>query len=331
MPAPPLLPLATFELQPTWVNRSGRVDRTACVEIRASELWPHAAFREVKRHRKSGETSYLEAIATIILAARFLHKLHVDRNPLTLQGDWRTSKANVMKRKALGTRHLALGGKGTRPKTQDSRPFHDERYPFDVEGQRRAYERYDGAFVRDHPLPAGNPNRGTPFTGGGKQIGLHCDWTQEIVIQRWRLHERLAKHYLVCPTGQTGSRDWGLGNGCDLHLPMGEGRGEGRGMGSSANPQSLLTTASPCRSCCGKTLKLFMPVCSIQESNDSELAEGWVRLVDARHAALGRPMPREVIELRHRLLQRYGLLFRGRRLVCRKCLGVRYGEVKPRK
>ncbi|MCH7604139.1 MAG: hypothetical protein IIB54_15380, partial [Planctomycetes bacterium] len=142
-----LPPLATLELKPTWVNRSGRVDRTACVEIRADELWPHATFRKVKRHRKSGEASYLEAIATITLAARFLHKLHVDRNPLTLQGDWRTSKANVMKRKALGTGHSALGGEGTRPKPQDSRPFHDERYPFDVAAQRRAYEKYDGVFV----------------------------------------------------------------------------------------------------------------------------------------------------------------------------------------
>ena len=42
-------------------------------------------------------------------------------------------------------------------------------------------------------------------------------------------------------------------------------------------------------------------------------------------------MPPDVIELRHRLLQRYGLLFRGRRLVCRGCLGVRYGEVRKSK
>ena len=43
------------------------------------------------------------------------------------------------------------------------------------------------------------------------------------------------------------------------------------------------------------------------------------------------PPPPVVIELWRRLLQRYGLLFRGRRLVCRGCLGVRYGEVKGKK
>ncbi len=89
-----------------------------------------------------------------------------------------------------------------------------------------------------------------------------------------------------------------------------------------------MPSASPC---CVKALKLFTPVCSIQESNDSDLAEGWIKLVDARYAALARPQPPVVIELRHRLLQRYGLLFRGRRLVCRGCLGVRYGEVKGKK
>ena len=316
-----LPPLATLELKPTWVNRSGRVDRTACVEIRAGELWPHATFREVKRHRKSGEASYLEAVSTITLAARFLHKLHVDRNPLTLQGDWRTSKANALKSPGRG--HSPVDLKTGRPEGQSAKPAGlqaskpapprggtDERYPFDVAAQRRAYEKYDGVFVRDHPLPAGNPNRGAPFTGSGKQIGLRADWTQEISIERWRLHEKLAKHFLVCP-------------GTGLPLPLGEGEGEG---------QSEFTCSSNrFRGCCRKAAKLFTPVCSIQESNDSELAEGWVKMVDARYTAACRPMPPTVIEMRHRLLERYGLLFRGRRLVCRGCLGVRYGEVKSRK
>lgn len=306
-----LPPLPTLSLKPTWVNRAGSVDRTACVEIRAGELWPHADFREVKRHPIAGETSYLEAVATITLGARFLHKLHVDRNPLTLQGDWRTSKSNAMKRKAIGNRHEAMVA--------------DERYPFDAEAQRRAYERFDGAFVRDHPLPAGNPNRGAPFTSGGKQIGLMADWTQTIAIERWRLHERLGKHYLRCPNS---------------HKPLAIGHKGGKdsetAISDPSSPYgiSLMAYGFQSHACQGKALKLFLPVCSIQEANDSELAEGWVNLVDGRYSggvAPCRPMPPEVIEMRYRLLQRYGVLFRGRRLVCRKCLGVRYGEVRKPK
>ena len=74
-----------------------------------------------------------------------------------------------------------------------------------------------------------------------------------------------------------------------------------------------------------------MPLCTKAEVLDAELAEGWIRMTDARYKAIRKPLPPEVIEMRHKLIQRYGLLFRGRRLVCRKCLGVRYGEVRKPK
>jgi len=70
-------------------------------------------------------------------------------------------------------------------------------------------------------------------------------------------------------------------------------------------------------------------LCYEREAADADIAEGWARLLDAhpRRERLFAAQP----ELRARytaIVARYGPLFKGRRLACRGCLGVRYGEVK---
>ena len=54
-------------------------------------------------------------------------------------------------------------------------------------------------------------------------------------------------------------------------------------------------------------------------------------LLDARLAASHRPISPELAQQRAALINRYGPLFRGRQLVCKNCLGLRYGEVKWRR
>lgn len=75
-------------------------------------------------------------------------------------------------------------------------------------------------------------------------------------------------------------------------------------------------------------MKLFLIVCSEAEAHDAEMAEGWVKLLDARAAAARQSLSATLMQHRAKLIERYGLLFYGRRLLCRTCLGLRYGEAK---
>ena len=133
--------------------------------------------------------------------------------------------------------------------------------------------------IRSHrPTPALNPNKGAPQT---KILGLWEHWSQTIRIERWRLHDRLAQHFMICP-------------GCNQ-----------------------------------KFRKLFMPMCTEAEAHDADLAEAWINQLDVRCRITHAPLPVSLMAQRASILDRYGLLFTtGRRLVCRKCLGLRYGEVR---
>ncbi|MHB1155986.1 MAG: hypothetical protein ACYC26_04015 [Phycisphaerales bacterium] len=123
---------------------------------------------------------------------------------------------------------------------------------------------------------------------------LPPNWSQTIKIERHRLHARLMQHFLVCP-------------GCGS---------------ASSNQKSAISNP--------KFLKLFLPLCTAAEWRDANM----VRMV-LSHAApwsLGLPskslhpvMPPEWVT---KLIHRYQpLLWRG--FACRRCLGLRYGEVKP--
>ena len=246
-------PLRTRHSQPSWVNRAGRIDRSACVELRASDIWPFAAFATIAHPCHHGARNpglvrgYREAASEINVSARFLARIQRNRRPRHLQGDLRTTKSNVM------------------------RP----RYPRSAITNQQEPRKH----IRIHrPTPALNPNKGAPQT---KILGLWEHWSQTIRIERWRLHDRLAQHLLICP-------------GCNQ-----------------------------------KFRKLFMPMCTKDEARDADLAEAWINQLDA-HQRIGRaPLPSSLMAHRSSLLGRYSLLFTtGRRLVCRKCLGLRYGEVR---
>ncbi|MCC6907010.1 MAG: hypothetical protein IT430_03630 [Phycisphaerales bacterium] len=156
-PTPPQL--ATLHTKPSWHNRAGRTDRSACIELRTSELWRHADFPP---HRLPGYNTRLSnapapaspsdssapprprgtrpcriAIARVTLDARFLNNLHEKRKPQQLAGDLRSRKSNIMKCR-----------------------------------------------YREAPyITAANPNKGATRL---KRLGLPADdWTQTIAVERW--------------------------------------------------------------------------------------------------------------------------------------------------
>ncbi len=224
------------------MNRSGRIDRSGCAELRASEVWRFAGFTTIAQPRRHGARNpglvhgYREAASGINVSARFLARRQHNRRPQHLQGDLRTTKSNAMKG----------------PNATSLCPA----------------------------APAFNSNKGAPQT---KMLGLWEGWSQPIRIERWRLHDRFAQHFLICP------------------------------------------------SCEQKFRKLFMPMCTKEEARDADLAEAWINQLDARYRLTRAPLPPSLMAQRASLFDRYGLLFTtGRRLVCRNCLGLRYGQVRAK-
>ncbi len=86
----PLPPLPTFAFAPSWHNRAGRTDRSACAELRPRDLLqPH----KPQRHKaKPSAASF-----TITITARRLARIHDRRLPYQLCGDRRTTKSNAMR------------------------------------------------------------------------------------------------------------------------------------------------------------------------------------------------------------------------------------------
>jgi hypothetical protein len=262
MQPPPIPHLRSLRSKPSWVNRAGRVDRSACFEVSASELWRRIPAQRWSEARSS---TGREARADFKVYAWLLQWLHNHRQPRELVGDWRTRKSNAMKDSII-----------------DPAPPPYWRGDLNVNF-------------------APNPNKGATRTKklglwGAGSIGFPDDeWSQVVRVERW---DRKAR-------GIKGSRD----------------------QGASIPPshQHFLI----CPACNRKMVKLMMVLCSEQEIDDAEIAEGWVRMIDAHPVYRRLRMNNSELGTRYsELVSRYGLLFRGRRLVCRNCLGVRYGEVR---
>lgn len=242
MPDPTLPNLATLSTTPSWVNRAGRVDRSGCLELRAGEVWRWVPSEDWRRARTFA------------------------RRATSPDWRWGSAKPNPDARVA---REL------TAPFIVAARflfELHDRRWPHLLVGDMRTTKsnvmRVEGKTgVRQFE----NPNRGALRT---KILGLDIDWRQTITVERWRLHERLSCHYLLCPR------------------------------------------------CGAKKAKLFMVLCTETEIDDATLAHAWL----ARRDTVAGNQPGTAAEAE--LIARYGLLFPPRTLLCRACLGLRYGEVK---
>lgn len=314
-PAPPKL--ATLHTKPTWHNRAGRIDRSACFVITASKLWrdvpdgdwkyrfkqPRCDASQVKpRQRVASRLKGLcDRYATRNLYARDLWMLHKCQQPYPLQGDFRTAKSNAL-------RHTPrpVDQRGDRPCAQGMR--------------------------QDNILGHGptNPNRGVGFNLY-KMLGLDCLWQTTLRIERYVQHAKLKQHFLVCPVcapiaaGQRTGVPVAAGSqpgGPAANNPP-SGRGPTATLGGTSPPANTHRDKLPGGLPPGRVTKLYLPLCTERELNDAHFAQLWLKT----HLHPNRPLPPIAVQL----IERYGELFNssgGRQLRCRQCLGLRYGEVK---
>jgi hypothetical protein len=318
----------SFGRMPSWVNRAGRIDRAACLELRASDIWrtaPPQAWRAASN--RAGPIAY----ADIPIDAHHLARLHDSRPARALAGDLRTPKSNAMKNPGdppgqggQRRKHLKPGDQPWRARVEFS--------PQNFRGGRRFRGRpHDlaaltpdalAARLLGEPLPPElhtlltaqcpevtypDPNRGEMRT---KMLGLHADWMQTVRVERW---DRRSK-------GLKASRHRGIK---EAKPPM------PRSLGASLPPS--IEHFLLCPQCRTKRKKLYMVLAFEQEVADAEIAEGMIRMIDS-NPALRRRIERNAAQNAGRaaLIDRYAMLFRGhdRKLTCADCLGLRWGEVK---
>lgn len=286
--------LKTLPTRPSWHNRAGRVDRSACFSLTAAKLWRLIdeaswsytfAARQYTRHAKGRCDRHAE----ITLTARDLWLLHKRETPQRIDGDRRTTKSNAMRG----------GGRGTGAGVQ--------------QGIRAQTPTPNAAPCTPHP--AINPNRGAGFAMGLKRLGLDCMWDTTLMIQRIVQHDKLKQHFIVCPACRP--RNDGSG-GMDIPVCRSAQPNRNAPRGTSPPANKLRSKLPP-----GLATKLYLPLCTEQEYEDAQRARLWL----TTHTDPNRPLSPGAAQL----IKRYGELFQdpaSRQLRCRHCLGLRYGQAK---
>jgi len=171
---PPIF-LRTLNQKPTWHNRAGNTDRSACFELKASTIWPLIPTRNFTTKRKSSPQTkgHLIAVAQFTLTIELLTDISKKQKPFQLQGDLRTKKSNAMKNNAL--------------------PLSNHLHPNPNKGATS--QKSLGLPLTPHP------------------ITYQPLWTQILTIQKWKypINKKIKtyhglqqasriQHYLQCPT-----------------------------------------------------------------------------------------------------------------------------------
>ncbi|GEM_PF-5053554 len=293
--------LRTLHQRPSWVCWSGRIDRSACAEVRVGEVWRRIEAMTPVRSFKGG----CEARGTIVMNARWLWRLHESRKPREIEGDYRW-KSHAMQ-----------------PVRGWDRDKRWERSLKDLAEPEMGPER--------STMLIANPNRGACVE---KMLGLPLhEWRQELVVERWcigkvddrayvlpnlraKWDRRIRRHYLVCP-----------GRGLGYHsVPV--WRPDARRVTPTERQKWWWAVGREAwgEPCTGKCYKLFLPLCTRAELDDSLIALGWLKMMEelrrARRLSAAVTLDEQVVAAR------YAPLFGPRRLVCGKCLGLHYGKVK---
>jgi len=85
-PTPQPLNLRTLNQQPTWLNRAHRPDRSATLELRASDIWrriPPESFKP-KNRKPPQSNGTLVAIAHFTITTNFVKNIHENKMPFQL-------------------------------------------------------------------------------------------------------------------------------------------------------------------------------------------------------------------------------------------------------
>jgi len=292
--------LVTLHQRPSWVSWSGRIDRSACAEVRVGEVW-----REVREWGKAWSKGGREARGSIVMNALWLRRLHVSRRPRQIEGDYRWKS------------HAMQPLRGWDRDKRWKRSLKDHALP--------------GTGPERRKILIANPNRGACM---GKMLGLPIDeWSQELTVERWCAAKvaaerigpsnlkgswdgRVTRFFLVCPGRDLGYRRVPVWRPDARRVTPTERQKWWWAIGREA-------WGEPCT---GKCYKLFLPLCTRAELEDSFAAEVWLRRVE-EWRRMRRVGPAKTVD-EQVVAARYAPLFGPRRLVCGKCLGLHYGKVK---
>lgn len=314
--APPLPELPTLLDWPSWCNFAGRIDRAACLELPVSAVWRRAAFDAARERRRA--TPGFEVAGAFRATTYFLEDIHRSREPRQLRGDFRW-KANVMQ------------------PTERHAWDRDRRWRRSLKSQ--TLQAPPSPEYMDHGLTA-NPNKGATRT---KILGLAERWEQNLRVERWvqgKLdphHENLPpnlvgnpkvglrRHFLACPGKAMKFRSpiW-IPHPCQLAKRERNPRTGGDPLTLTPRQREWFAIGrEPYREpCSGKAYKLFLPLCTKEEWRDAEAARQWV----AWYRSLRPNAPGS--ELEALLIARYATLWEPCVLLCAKCLGLKYGDVR---
>lgn len=283
--------LETFSHWPSWLNAYKNLDRSACFELRVSQVRRLAGciplmkdkFGQWYRHRnrRADDLPDLpnERKATTFsgrisrghydITAYELDLLSRQQMPRRLAGDWRTGRAPAMRRGVQDQPSgmtLEQGGHG-----QGERAYE----------RKLAYQSIGDALPAPALMQPGlpvdlldagldvNPNRGSSRE---KMFGLNEGWTQRLEMEKHHHASVSGKQYLlVCPCGQT-------------------------------------------------AYKLFWVLARPEEHRDAELAEAWTASLTSGQ------LSRRSAEVAA-LTNRFGpIMSDDRKLLCRHCLKMNYGK-----
>lgn len=359
LPGPAILPrLSTFDQRPSWCNLRGGIDRSACIELRVSELRrvagcviidPDRRDRrgrplhftaplddETPAPRKFADGSQRLTTGTFNIEGWQLLNLHAKRQPRTLAGDFRTGRANAMRELQFpkpGQSNVAApstvkpgqseGSAAARatPRVDPPQTPINQKPRFKC----RVTRANPYAWPPDRNLPA-NPNKGAARS---KVIGLNADWFQTLRIEKWHYPRRIQPvYFLICPghaipsaSPQAGAKRVSRRGTSDAPGPV---HCNSLSVSFAVHPPPL-STRKPGREhpsskrCPQRCLKLLMVQCTEEEYNDAQIAQLWINSIPAHLV----PKRREQINA---LAARYGPICQPRTLLCPRCLGVRYGN-----
>lgn len=290
--------LPTLDTPPSWHNANGRVDRSACFEVSIGQVRRLAECIRYRPKPKRRGRQKFERLSP--------QPLPNERRSINIHGRVATGTYTITADDLLAlTRRKkprVLNGdwRGYRAPAMRTCRF-DPDQPIRIRAGR-----HDVTVIL--PFDAGldaNPNNGA---ASEKKLGIWSNWHQPLRIEKWRFPTRTQPgYYLVCPGHATPNDHRARGDdSIDPRLPPVSTRPLGR-----EDPKS--------GQCPQRIYKLMMPMCTQAEFEDACRAQYWIASVPMSIRAKVQP---EI----NTLIERYGLLFQPRTLLCFRCLGVRYGN-----